>query len=332
MKIPGSRTLAVFLPFFLFGNLSVSGQNGVGTTSFVFLGMPNDAETVSLGHTSVSRIDSPPAVLLNPAGLGFMTATKVSFSHAEHVAAIRNEQFSFGVPIGPGTLGVVFTYLYSSGFEEIVVGLPTGNSLRFWDLLVGAGYGLALIKKEKTALSAGANVLWVQESIAGLKDSLFSAGIGFQIRFLLGSRPSWAPKRNDNNRSFWYNFKAGVAIKNIAGKANIGSKVAPIPLAVALGVQYIPLRYLGLVIEGEFERGNKSAFRFGIEGFPVFYLRPRVGFIFGGGDSLLRAGLGGRIPIGKTDLTLNYAIDPGSEAGISHWFTISLETTRLGGS
>jgi len=86
------------------------------------------------------------------------------------------------------------------------------------------------------------------------------------------------------------------------------------------------------VIEGELEKGNKIVFRFGIEGFPLFSLRPRVGFNIGGGNSLFTTGLGARIRIGKSFLVLDYAINPVSEVGVLHWFTLSLERISAGTS
>jgi len=286
-----------------------------GKTAFVFLGMPVDAESAAMGYTSVSSIDSPLAMGLNYAGIGFAGGAELGISHVEWIGGLRNEVLAATLSAGPGNLGIMASFMHSS-FEEINAALPINVNALYTAPTISVGYAVPF-RFSGHAISVGGGLLWARESLAGLATSVIAGGLGVQLKFKAGPLPTVLSTKNKLSQ----NLKFGVMINNLGPKLKSGTSTNSIPLSAALGVDYTPISYVRFAVETRLTRNRKTQIGFGIEGVPGYYVVPRIGYKVGGDHTRLTTGIGAHIPIGKSILIFDYALNPAAEAGMSHWIT-----------
>lgn len=91
--------------------LNVSGQtSGVGTTAGSFLEIAAGTRGAAMGNAYVAVADGPEGAYWNPAAIGMMKSSQVSFMEMDYVAGIEMQSFSFAIPIPEIiSLGVMIT-------------------------------------------------------------------------------------------------------------------------------------------------------------------------------------------------------------------------------
>lgn len=109
---------------------SALSAGNAGTTAFLFLSMPKDAEPAALGYTAVASLSSPASTIHNPAGLGFVESLQLRASHLEWIGGLRNESFSAAIPLGPGTFGIMGEFMSFIFYQLSPHSSPTPDFLK----------------------------------------------------------------------------------------------------------------------------------------------------------------------------------------------------------
>jgi len=289
-----------------------------------FLNIPSDAKSASLGFSAMTHAQPTSSILFNPATLGSLSTMKISLNHLEWIGGLRKENLSIGAPLGPGVLAGSIDFFHLSKFDELENGTPTGNTLNFFDMYLSLGYGIQVLKG-KIDLSLGASFMWIQESIAGLNESVMSGNFGALTRFSDGPGPRFA-KGKALTRTQKKNFKIGIAGRNFGQKTVIGTRTSPLPWAIGVGFDYTPTWWTRIILEGNYGQGRTLTMGFGLEGLPFFLVRPRFGFKISAHQKFLTAGLGVKISTSsQSAVNLDYAISSIPDGGLSHWISLTLQ-------
>ncbi len=157
------------------------GQSKTGTTMGQFLLIEPSARLAGMGNAGVSVTDVVDAVYFNPAVIGLLGGTALSFTHSAWLADITYDYAAAAFPVGKwGGAFASVTALNSGDIEVRTVTHPLGTGERYSvsAVAIGLGYGRQITDR----FSAGVQVNYVQETIWHTSVSTMTLGIGTLFR------------------------------------------------------------------------------------------------------------------------------------------------------
>lgn len=287
-------------------------------STFSFLRSDVGARAAALGGSFVTMTDDPNSIFYNPAGLGTLTGTKVSFGFFKHLMDINSGYASYGknIPnlgfVGLGVVYINYGEFKQTGDEGQDLGTFSAGEFAF-----AAGYGGEL----NPGLNYGANAKFIYSSIAGYHSSGMALDFGLQY--------SAVPNR----------LIVGASL------LNLGTQLDPyittredLPLDLRVGMSVYP-EHLPACIMLSFNKLNESqenfsdhvkAFSVGIE----FTASPNVSLRFGYnnenrqdfmiGQSAGFAGLSVGIGITNDMYRIDYALSSYGSIGELHRISLAL--------
>lgn len=294
-------------PAFLAGARAFAG--GEGTSSGVFLTLPADPVTASLGGLGGVPGPVPSALHNNPAGLAGITQLSGELAHAAWLEGISYNVFTAAIPLRQGGVAAVgVRYLSYGGIDALDnTGAPAGD-ISPRDMALSAGWA----KDLGGGWSAGAAGKYVNSRLTTTA-SAFALDGGLQYK---------AKK-----------LSLGAAFENLGGKLKYNSEAYPLPFTLKAGGAYQAAPGWTLFAGGDIPRSG--AVRAGAAAQRVFQfsgnieLAARAGYtsryLRTGGVNGFSAGLG----LALKDFTFNYALSSMGELGLTHTFGVGL---RWGGS
>ncbi len=214
-------------------NAILTGQefNKKATAGFVFLGIPANARTTSLGEASIALTDmNSDAIFTNPAGIGF-TQKEHSFSvsYASYLADITHYSTTYAYNTQYGVFGLGFVVMDFGSMQKTV----TTSSQKFFEVTgtfdskaVAAALCYSKMLTDKFAF--GVQAKYVKESIDvySVSNVVFDGGVLYYTG--LGSLRIAASMQNFGTDAQYINdpFKMPTVFK-----LGIASEILPEPVA-----------------------------------------------------------------------------------------------------
>lgn len=276
-----------------------------GTASGVFLTLPADPASASLGGIVSAGEATPYGVLSNPALLAGVKERDARFSHSFWLDGISYNSLAAAGPYAGGTAAVGLRYLRYGAIDALDNTGADAGSYSPRDLALSAGWGTGYL-----GWTAGAALKYVSCRVDSSADT-FSADAG--VGYAAGR------------------FSGGLTAENIGGRLKFGREAYALPLQFRLGGAYRTPSGTLLLAEGVAPGSGPGWAAAGADyplALPGVALRLRAGlttrYIDAGGFNGLTAGLG--VLLGS--FRFDYALTEAGELGASHQFGFGL---RWGG-
>jgi hypothetical protein len=247
----------------IFFVLFTSPMFAAGTTIFDFLRTDVGARAAALGGSYVTAVDDPNSIFYNPAGLGSISSTKVSFGYFKDLLDVNAGYASYASQVsGIGAIGLGVVYTNYGTFQQNDAEGNTTGSFGAGDLAISAGYGGALYPN----LHFGVTGKYIYSTIAGYNASGAAADFGLQYIAVPGR------------------ILLGAALTNVGTELNpYMTTNEPLPVDAKIGMTILP-EHLPATVMIDFDRLNDNvdnlsdwlrAFSVGVEftASPSFSLR-----------------------------------------------------------
>lgn len=274
---------------------------GYGTSAAGYLKLDPSARSAALGGAFVAAANDASAVYYNPAGMGLLASSELTFSHMELLEGMRYESAAYARPIHNNlTIGAGAGLLMSGPITRYSA---TGDRTGEYSSTEGnLGFSAAL--RLGPSLLAGATARVYHQSLdsrsaqalAGDFGALFSAG-------------SW---------------RAGLSVQNLGTELKLHEEGFPLPLSLKAGVLYRGVKRLGLTAQVTKYRNEDPYAGVGAE-YSLPALQDVLVFLRGGykTEKFENAANGLSLGLGLRSgaLELNYAFTPMGELGALHRVT-----------
>lgn len=148
-----------------------------GTTAASFLKIGVGARTIGMGGAFTAVANDLSAIYWNPAGLGRLPTSQVSFNHIDWIAGVKYDNAAAAIAVGEiGTIGLSFTTMNVGDMEVTTTDMPEGTGEMFsaGGTLIGLSYAKNLTDK----FSIGFNVKYVREDIWNMRAQTIALDIG----------------------------------------------------------------------------------------------------------------------------------------------------------
>jgi hypothetical protein len=277
-----------------------------GTSAAAFLALPADARSAALGGAVTALAGDAAGLNGNPAGLAGVEKREISLSHSPYVEESSYSNALYAQPVGGGVLAVGVSYFSAGRIDR-----TDDSGAVAGDFSPSDGAGSLGYARRWGGWSLGVAGKYIQTTVVE-SDSALAVDLGVQ-----------AP-------SLWENrFRWGVSLRNGGGNIQLGNTARPLPLEVALGCAFAPVRgWLGTA-DLKFPRDNAPLPALGVER----HFSPGAEWALAG-----RAGWNGRPDSSLEDLTgltlgfglarkgwgLDYAFSPLGDLGDAHHVTLKL--------
>ncbi|MFZ0452347.1 MAG: type IX secretion system protein PorQ [Ignavibacteriaceae bacterium] len=231
------RNKFLFFLFFLFLTKISFGQH-----IYEFLRLDNSARAGALGGSFVSNNDDANVIFFNPAGLGLLNESPISFSYLKHLLDINLTSLAYSTEIeGIGRIGAAVKYINYGDFQGATEnGEKTGN-FSAGDVVFILGYANTLDKN----FYYGINGKVIYSSIAGYSSSGLAADFG--LHYII-------PEDE---------FDVGFAILNAGAQLSAYETTKEsLPLDIVIGVSK-RLAHLPLRLSLDFHQLNEKTDNFG---------------------------------------------------------------------
>jgi hypothetical protein len=142
--------IPLFVIFWLTGWGFADEATKVGTTAAPFLTIGVGARATGMGGAYVSVANDASAMFWNVSGIAKLNRPELIFNHSEWLEEINFDYIGIAAPLGAvGTIGVAFTSLSMSEFEQTTELDPEGTGVRFTagSFAVSLSYGRKLTDK-----------------------------------------------------------------------------------------------------------------------------------------------------------------------------------------
>jgi hypothetical protein len=283
------------------GPAAAAGEDG-----FAFLKVGVGARAMGMGGAYVAEAGDPSAVYWNPAGLGGLGASQITFMHNEWIQDFRQDFAAVAVPAfrgGRGGLGLGVATFYSDQLERRSdTGVLLGH-FGFNDILATGSAAVPLTSD----LMGGLSLKYVREMIdqEDASAAAFDAGLRFAVP---GTRLSLAG-----------------AVQNVGTKAKFETQSFGLPWTVRLGaasgwkIQSVASD-LELTTEYRKSGGEDSRFQVGGEFLYHGTAALRAGLKLGYDEEKASFGLGLR----RDRFAFDYALVPlTANLGTTHFFSVT---------
>ncbi|MBI5623828.1 MAG: PorV/PorQ family protein [Elusimicrobia bacterium] len=289
------------------GPASAGSMSSGGGEVLEFLSLDAGGRSVAMGGAYTALASDANSLLYNPAGLGRIDGYQSTFMHNQFVQGITHDYFGLAAKQG---FGAQVDYLHFGDIPRTTLSSPdgAGSRIEVSDLALGVGYG----RKVYEGLSLGVGLKYLRESV----ESVAGHGLAGDIGAL------YVPKAVPG-------LAVGASLLNIGPPIHYQGLDQKLPLSLRLGAAYaFPL--LGNQNTVAFDlvkpRTDRVRYAVGVETVFARMVAFRMGFNTSNGTDLGISGGVGKI---GRNLSVDYAITPYGDLGISHSATFSF---RWGGS
>jgi hypothetical protein len=301
---------------------SLGGQR-VGTASGTFLKIPLSARAAGLANAYAVLASGPEAAFFNPAGVAFQEKPAVTFGCVQWPADISIFAFSHSRRVGRLGLTMAFSL---AGFRTTLLEtdefhpLGTGRQFSFSDWVAG----LTIARHLTDRLSVGMTVKGFLENlgteVGGPRIATFLVDVGSVYR--VGYREA---KMGLSLSNFGPDLRpSGTFPSNVQGTdVSYSGFSAPTMFRVgfAMDVWRRGPQVLWLVTEIQNQADNEETVIGALEWTYGDFLAARAGYNGTADAFKLGFGLGWKVQLQGSELTMDYAFSDGEDLGNSHrWF------------
>ncbi|MBD3271265.1 MAG: PorV/PorQ family protein, partial [Elusimicrobia bacterium] len=149
----------------------------VGTSSAQFLKIPVGARPAALADSQVAIADDANAILVNPAGAGFLYSPELQAMHGQLLGDLYYNFAGYIHPTKIGSFGVAVQHLGGSELTKIVNGVKNG-SFTAYDAAGTLNYALQVHQ----LISAGINAKLIQSKLDDDSASAGAVDLGIKLR------------------------------------------------------------------------------------------------------------------------------------------------------
>jgi hypothetical protein len=284
----------------------------IGTAGGQELRIPVGSRGPAMGGSVVANSNGVDAIYWNPAGLANLEGTEAMFTHLPYIADIDVEYFALGTNVEDfGAIGVAVKVLDAGEWEETTEAFPDGTGRYFSPTLtvIGLTYSRALT----ASVNFGVTGNVIREDIFEVDATGFSFDFGFTYRtkfpgLTLGfAMKNYGPDLVFSGRGF---DRVPAEEKRPASSRNAPSEL-PTSLNIGTAYNFYSDDMNSATVTANFQANNQSMDMWQ-GGFEYAYNQRyfiRAGYNYSDQDSYLYGaslGAGVMIPVGTTDLTLEY--------------------------
>lgn len=284
----------------------------IGTAGGQELLIPAGSRGAALAGSVVANSNGVDAIYWNPAGLASLEGTEVMFTHLPYIAGVDVEYAAMGTQIeGFGVLGVAVKIVSIGDMEETTEAFPNGTGRVFSPTLATIGLTYSKVMTANVNVGVTANII---------RETIFEAdatGISFDFGFTYTTRypgltlgfamKNYGPDLVFSGRGF---DRIPADEKRPASSRNAPSEL---PTSINIGTAYNFLSddLNSATFTANFRANNQSMdmWQGGVEYSYSNRYFLRAGYNYADQDSWLYGaalGAGVVIPMGTTDLTLEY--------------------------
>lgn len=293
----------------------------VGTKAYSFLKRDIGARASSLGGAFTGLADDESALYYNPAGLGSLAESRVSFSYQNFVAGINAGFLSYVSPRGENqAFGGYLNYINYGEFvrTQALTGAELGT-FGATSLVLGGAYSRNL--NQRLQVGAALKVIYANW------DTFTSTGaaVDLGVRYTIKRRIAELEKRG-----FGYVGLSVLHLGKMLSAFTIDAEKDPLPTQFRLGAAGRP-RGLPVLFSADLvlPTDNDLRYAFGAEYSDIEKLALRVGWNSIGGDykttynESALAGFAFGLGFHLKRLTVDYSISPMNDLGETHRITVS---------
>ncbi|MDD5688209.1 MAG: PorV/PorQ family protein [Elusimicrobia bacterium] len=289
-----------------------NAEAGVGSSTMQFLKLGVGAKQEGMGGAQAAVAEDVNSVYWNPAGLGSVSATELSFMHLSHFEGISYEYLAIGHPISEdSTIGLQIMYLnYGSirkTLEDVYGAYDTAGSLGNYsakDMGGAISYG----KQVDETINIGGSLKMVSQKI----DTDSASGFGLD----LGAE--YVPVKGG--------IQLGLAVQNIGGK--VGSDSLPGNIKAGLGKKLSVFESENnLTIAADINYGldtDSMRENIGMELLIAEMLSIRAGYKIGYDEESYTLGGGFKIAGESSSFDMDYAFIPTKDLGDTHRISLGI--------
>lgn len=285
------------------------------TSGADFLKIPRSARASALGNTSLSVVDEPIGLEMNPAALNHMETFAMDLLFQTWIDNSTGYYAVAGARLGVVTMGASFFLLDYGGFDAYDSFGALESSYRPMDWNVRTAFALdgSVLGDDFRNFSAGVGVSLIQKSLLDQSAWGGTLDLGLLYSTRLGK---WFSEDMTYLQAMFGNvpFTAGLTLNNI-GFSDETWTAAHAALGFAVGI--FPMFNLYMDISKDFS-DNPLEFRMGGEFNIVDVIALRAGFDLGKATQNLGLGVGLRIPFLYQEVRLDYAFVPLGTLGNNH--------------
>lgn len=289
--------------------------SGVGTTGANFLKINIGPRPVSMGETFVAIGNDVNTIFYNPAGLGLLSGTEISFSHIDYFQDVKYETLASAFALPSGCIGAAAGYLYIKEIPKTkteptsALGYTEEGTFSVNNKTILLSYGIRV--SAKTLLGFGAR--YFTETLSDKTAQAWCINLGL----LSNIDKQW---------------DAGIAILNVGGGIKFVDKEALLPILVRAGVAHkTPDNKIRASFELIQAIDTQMEYHLGGEYSPIDALSLRIGYRLRPDENYklgylsgLTAGIGFKTLIYYID----YAFVPYGDIGYTHRISLSLKFTH----
>jgi len=285
-----------------------SASDKVGTTTGQFLNIDIGAAGIGMGGAYVSNEGSVDSIYWNPAGIGAVEISQISFMYSNWLSIAGYSNILAVYPVGKfGTAGLMLNFLSVKtieGFDDW--GFSSGETYNPTDMAVS----LSWAKHFSSMLKPGVNVKFIDCKLTGeISGSAVAFDVGNQFEFI--------DKR----------LKAGFVVKNIGTKLRLGNSYS-LPLKFTVGSMYRITDNIKVSFDVEIPSDDNVRILFGGEYFRKYRrytVIGRCGYQTGNDGLSGIAGLSAGFGVRWKEYLFDYSWVPYGNLGVSHNMSISVQ-------
>ena len=266
---------------------------------FPILDMGTGARALGMGGAFTAVADDSSAIYWNAAGLGTIKNPELSLTYNKWFLDTMFSQALFVMPLSTGAIGADLVYVNLGEMPlRDIYGVTTGSVSPY---MIGGslGYGVNF-----GVLSAGAVLKVISQSMDNISNAAFAADAGALFRSGM--------------------FSAGLSLQNI-GSGNGYSLPMNIKTGIALKPLDMPQHSLIFDIDGQYLFKDAFSLSAGAEYIYMNMLAIRAGYRADFGQTNLDGlqGISGGLGVKISSLSIDYAIVPYGDLGITQRVTLS---------
>jgi hypothetical protein len=304
MRFP--RPLSCLVLALVLSALLPARAPAVGEAGFAFMKVGVGARAMGMGSAYVAEAGDPTAVYWNPAGLGGLERTQITFMHSEWIQDFRQDFAAVAAPAfrdGAGGFAVGLSTFYADEFERRS---DTGELLGhfgFNDILATGSLAYPL----STSLTGGLSVKFIREMI--------DQEVASSVAFDLGARLA-VPRTS---------LVLAGAVQSLGSKPKFIEESFDLPTMLRLGASQkwgIAGWSSDALLSAEFRqtKGEDSKLHVGGEWLYRKTVALRAGYKMGYDEETATFGLG----LAHNRFAFDYALVPlSSDLGTTHFFSLT---------
>ncbi|MDD5687362.1 MAG: PorV/PorQ family protein [Elusimicrobia bacterium] len=291
-------------------------QAGVGSSAMEFLKLGIGAKQEGMGGAQVAVAEDVNSVYWNPAGLGSVSATELSFMHLSYFEGISYEYLAIGHPINESsTIGLQIMYLNYGSMDKTLENSAGGydavgsvGSFEAKDIGGAISYG----KQVDETINVGGSLKMVSQKI----DTNSASGFGLDLGV------EYVPVKGG--------LQLGLAVQNLGGK--VDSNSLPGNIKAGLGKKLSAFEgenNLTMAADVNYELDTATTKEnIGLELMVAEMVAIRAGYKIGYDEESYTLGGGFKMSGASSTFNIDYAFVPTKDLGDTHRVSLGI---RFGG-